>query len=58
MRQIRVVENTCASTFENEINELLKNNYKICSSNCGCLNSGGIKARPIYSAILRKQNNK
>lgn len=52
---IKVVETSDKNEFECESSELMKQDYKVSSSNCGFINLERYNFCPYYQAILVKE---
>ena len=57
MQNIKAIEHSDPNKFENEINQLLQDDYKILSTSCGFANSEQYDFCSFYHAILIKSDS-
>jgi len=55
MQEIKVISYPNESYFESLVNNLLKEGWKISSTNCGFLNSENYGFKDVYQAILIRE---
>lgn len=51
---VKTIETSDKDKFEQQVNELLNQNFKLSSSSCGFVNSKEYDFCPLYQAILIK----